>query len=896
VWSKSAGHGGALSLVQHLEDTSAVAGLLAGEWLSPHVLARLGEELPAGQDDAVLLLRWLAGVHDVGKASSSFACADRAGAAQVTAAGLPVPYARDPISRQPRHDAAGYVALVDWLVAGGADKRAASSQAMAVGGHHGRFPDKAAYGQVSDLLDAHGEAAWRPVRRELLGHIADRLRMHERLQAWHAVRLSPPAQMLLTGAVILSDWIASNEALFPRTEDEDVETRAARGWGALDLPASWRPNESSEPAPAVYRQRTALPAGSAPYPAQVAALEQARAVPPGLAVLEMGMGAGKTEAGLVMAEQWAARSGADGLLFCLPTRATSDSMFTRVQAWLERQDRGERSLSTYLAHGKAGLNTTWQGLTRSAPSGLGDPLDAGAGEEVARAHAWLSGPKKGLLSSIVVGTIDQLLLLALNSKHVALRHLAIAGKVVVLDEVHAADEFMRVYLLQALRWFGAYGTPVVVLTATLPDAQRHALLAAYEEGLGLTGTEDVPVAAYPRLTTTGPRGRSVTALKESRPGISVQLEAGNDDDEQVVRRIAELRPGDGIVLVVRNTVARAQQTYRALRRSLRVDEVLLLHSRLLVADRAAREQQLIAALGRTGHRPARLVVVGTQVVEQSLDIDADLLLTDLAPVDLVLQRLGRLHRHARPRPSGLDQARCVLLGAGWASTPPQPGRGSAAVYGEAALLRAAWVLQPYLTGRALVLPADIDPLVQAAYSDLAVDEPWHEALQQADAVAEQQRQEREARARPFLLRGPHDSPLLLGLNRGSSDVDEDTPTGQAAVRDGVGGVDVLLVEAGPDGLALPAWAGDGPRAVSLEDAPAEAVARAALRCTVPVPEWLRRAALAELAALTPAAWGTSRWLRGLPVVPLSEHGAGRIGSVTVRYHPEEGLVIDGRTA
>jgi CRISPR-associated endonuclease Cas3-HD len=150
AWSKSAGHGGALSLVQHLEDSSAVAGLLARDWLSPHVLSRLAEELPGGQNDAVLLLRWLAGVHDLGKASSGFACADHAGAAQVTAAGLPVPYTRDPISRQPRHDAAGYVALVDWLVAGGTDKRAARSQAMAVGGHHGRFPDKAAPGQVSD--------------------------------------------------------------------------------------------------------------------------------------------------------------------------------------------------------------------------------------------------------------------------------------------------------------------------------------------------------------------------------------------------------------------------------------------------------------------------------------------------------------------------------------------------------------------------------------------------------------------------------------------------------------------------------------------------------------------------------------------------------------------------
>jgi CRISPR-associated helicase Cas3 len=730
----------------------------------------------------------------------------------------------------------------------------------------------------------------------LLGHLADQLRMHERLQAWRAVRLSPPAQMLLTGAVILSDWIASNEALFPRAEDEDVEARAAGGWGVLDLPASWRPKESLEPAPAVFRRRTGLPEGSAPYPAQVAALEQARAVPPGLAVLEMGMGAGKTEAGLAMAEQWAARSGADGLLFCLPTRATSDSMFARVQAWLERQDRGDRSLSTYLAHGKAGLNTTWQGLTRSAPSGLGDPLDMEADEEVARAHAWLSGPKKGLLSSIVVGTIDQLLFLALNSKHVALRHLAIAGKIVVIDEVHAADDFMRVYLLQALRWLGAYGTPVVVLTATLPEAQRRALLAAYEHGLGLTATKDAAAAAYPRVTTTGPQGRSAVALTESRSATSVQLEVGNDDDELVVQRIAELRPGDGIVLVVRNTVARAQQTYRALRRSLGVDEVLLLHSRLLVADRAAREQQLLAALGRAGHRPARLVVVGTQVVEQSLDIDADLLLTDLAPVDLVLQRLGRLHRHARTRPSGLGQARCVLLGTDWGTTPPQPVRGSAAVYGEAALLRAAWVLQPYLTGRPLALPADVDSLVQAAYADLAVDEPWREALKQADAVAGQQRLEREARARPFLLRGPHDSPLLLGINRGSSDVDEDTPTGQAAVRDGVGGVEVLLVETVPDGLVLPAWAGDASLPVSLEEVPPEAVARAALRCTVPVPEWLRRTALRDLDALTPTAWKASRWLRGLPVVPLSQDRAGRIGPVRVRYHQEEGLVIEGRTA
>ncbi len=365
--------------------------------------------------------------------------------------------------------------------------------------------------------------------------------------------------------------------------------------------------------------------------------------------------------------------------------------------------RGDRDVR--LAHGKAALNPEYDRLRfASLPSGIAE--DAG-GADIG-VHAWLAGPKRTLLSSFVVGTIDQLLFAALRSKHLALRHLGLAGKVVVIDEAHAYDVYMGRFLDRALEWLGAYRVPVVVLSATLPAHRRAELMAAYDHGrLGPPprptwrdrGKPVVdPYAAlrgdlrYPLVTvSSADRGATATSCADSGRGVEVRLRR-LDDDLQILAELLRERLADGgCALVVRNTVARVQETAAALRAALGPDiPVSVAHSRFMAVDRAAKDRWLRDTFGPPGSssRPRRHVVVASQVAEQSLDIDFDLLVTDLAPVDLVLQRIGRLHRHPRgDRPARLATPTCWITGADWTREPPQPVAGSRRVYQPAMLLR-----------------------------------------------------------------------------------------------------------------------------------------------------------------------------------------------------------------
>ncbi len=197
-------------------------------------------------------------------------------------------------------------------------------------------------------------------------------------------------------------------------------------------------------------------------------------------IIEAPMGEGKTEAALAVTEIFAARSGAGGCFIALPTMATGNAMFPRMLHWLKRLPNKAGTHSVFLAHSKAALNEEYTTLARQDNGRITDvDRDGTEGEWQPRsdervapaqlvAHHWLRGRKKGMLSSFVTGTIDQLLFTGLKSRHLALRHLAMAGKVVVVDEAHAYDTYMNSYLDRVLSWLGAYGVPVVVLSATLP--------------------------------------------------------------------------------------------------------------------------------------------------------------------------------------------------------------------------------------------------------------------------------------------------------------------------------------------------------------------------------------------------------------------------------------------
>lgn len=556
------------------------------------------------------------------------------------------------------------------------------------------------------------------------------------------------------------------------------------------------------------------------------------------------MGEGKTEAALLAAEALAHQSGAGGCFVALPTQATSDAMFGRVLQWLRAlpTDGSVEPASVHLAHGKSALNDTYTGLFRR-----GSPSSVGADEKRDRehvdgaivAHRWLSGRKKGVLASFVVGTIDQVLFAGLKSRHLALRHLALAGKVVIIDEVHAYDLYMSRYLDRVLQWLAAYGVPVVLLSATLPAGRRAELLVAYESGADSEApgvdarTEDYPVVL-------GTYGAGVHGVAASPRETVVQLDHLPDDLDTLVAYLREHLADGGCAVVVRNTVARVQETADRVAAAFGEDVVTVNHARFLSCDRARIDRALLRRFGTPAAQAARPVlhiVVASQVVEQSLDVDFDLMITDLAPTDLVLQRMGRLHRHERLRPKGVRRARCALVGVeDWAAEPVRAISTSNRIYSREALLRSAVLLRPQVR-QTVVLPADISPLVQVAYGGgLLGPAAWQSAMGQASEAARMHAAQQSEKAQAYLLGQATVSGSLVGwLSAGVGDAD-DTVRGAAQVRDGDESLEVLVVQADADGgLLVPAWIDGGGQQIPLDSAVPVAQARTLAACTLRLP-------------------------------------------------------------
>jgi CRISPR-associated endonuclease/helicase Cas3 len=538
------------------------------------------------------------------------------------------------------------------------------------------------------------------------------------------------------------------------------------------------------------------------------------------------------------------------------------------------------------------------------------------------AHAWLRGRKKAMLASLVVGTIDQLLFAGLKSRHLALRHLAVAGKVVVIDEAHAYDTYMSVYLDRVLSWLGAYRVPVIVLSATLPASRRRELVAAYSGRADADGPRDAAAPdAYPLLTAVAAGGAPLHRRPQaSARSTTVQVERLDDGLDVLADRLESELADGGCALVIRNTVRRVLDTARALRGRFGAEvDVTVAHSCFVDLDRADKDSTLLRLFGppeKTGDRPAgRHVVVASQVAEQSLDVDFDLLVSDLCPVDLLLQRMGRLHRHRRgqdqgERPERLRTARCLVTGADWAADVPAPVRGSVAVYGRYALLRSAAVLLPHLdegSRRPVRLPADISPLVQSAYGEAPVGpDHWQDAMKEAREQFERHRDDQAERAAVFRLGdvGKPGRPLFGWVAAGVGDTD-DTPTGRAQVRDSRDSLEVVVVQRRGDGslATLPWLKPDGRKRqragleLPQDATPTRFAARTAASCGLRLPlqfsgETMDRA-IEELEQLYLPNWQgkDSPWLSDQLILALDEDCQTRLAGFSLRYSPEDGLEV-----
>ena len=791
-----------LPLWMHLRDTAEVMRYLVQEWL------------PAGVRRAVKLPRkvflqtavFLGAVHDIGKATAAFQ-------SQVLGrvAGMELEFARagwDPQTiTQP--DAAER-AFAHHTCTGAAilhEREIPEELCAIVGAHHGKTLQRAPAWEdmmaaEGNLYGRRGDAhLWQDCWKAMLEQ-AFRLAgttKEELTDTFRQYPLDKPAQLLLSGLLIMGDWLASNTELFPLVDGQSVAgesaypARSERAITRLDLPEKWAPNDEWQ-----YEDLCCARFGFAASNAVQQMMQKAagEAAQPGLFILEAPMGMGKTEAALAASEILAEKRQEGGLAFFLPSQATANAMNERVSGWAG-QFAQWAPLSYELAHGKAMLNKEFAALAEHAMSVNEDAAlttefspDAPAGLS---AHAFFLGRKTQLLADFVVGTVDQFLLGALKQRHLMLKHLGLAGKVVVVDEVHAYGQYMNRFLDSMLSWLGAYQTPVILLSATLPGKRRRELVQAYLREAPADGVALEEERAYPLLTWTDGAAVHTETVALSAPPTEVEILRG--EDAGVVPFLRERLRAGGCAGVILNTVRRAQQVAADLRRAFPGAEVILNHAQFAMPDRLRKEERLKQKLGKHSTPAERngCLVVGTQVLEQSLDIDFDVLVTDLCPMDLLLQRLGRLHRHpGRDRPAGVKRAACLVLGA----EGEELEGGAQAIYGEY-LLRKTLCLLP----EKIDLPGDISRLVQEVYAagnDAAL------GLDILRAKYEKEMDDGDQKAKPMCLpNAPRDPGSGKRYIHGLLDHDFtpiDEAQAEASVRDGAASIEVLLLQYGEDGM------------------------------------------------------------------------------------------------
>ncbi|MCF7807878.1 MAG: CRISPR-associated helicase Cas3' [Candidatus Marinimicrobia bacterium] len=549
---------------------------------------------------------------------------------------------------QLRHDSLGYLLWRTRLK----DLKSACSRNIdpwmeVVCGHHGQPPKSERRGFESHFLNEDFAAVESYVQA---------------VNEWWHPDFSPLAQIdkqvlrsaswQLAGVAVLADWLGSSRELFkycrePMPLDKywnDVALVQAPA--ALDL-VHW---EQSLVAPfeGIHQQ---FPFIKTPTSLQRFATEQPLKQRPQLFILEDITGAGKTEAAMVLAHRLMAQGEARGLYVALPSMATANAMYERLAKSYRALFGNDITPSLILAHGAANLSDDFVDTITFANQQPDHSYQTDDVSASAYCNAWLAdNRKKALLAEVGVGTVDQALLGVLPARHQSLRLLGLADKVLLVDEVHAYDPYMRVLLVALLEMHARQGGSAILLSATLPQSFRTELAHGFAKGLGCDDLQlskpDYPLATH--LSVADVQEKAIDSRAELYRRVEVvRLE----HEAAVIETICQAVEQGRAVCWIRNTVGDARSAYETVANESWCDteKLTLFHSRFAMVDRQRIERDVVSRFGKDsdGYHRNGQVLIATQVVEQSLDLDFDIMVTDLAPVDLLIQRAGRLQRHTR---------------------------------------------------------------------------------------------------------------------------------------------------------------------------------------------------------------------------------------------------------
>jgi CRISPR-associated endonuclease/helicase Cas3 len=840
-----------LPLIEHLRDTLTAALYLWRKTLPEGTRCFLQKET---NNQAEEIIAFLALVHDIGKISPAFQNKkshyndlDEFIKEGLFAAGLSYGEMTEAAIRACPHNLVGQALLEEYGIH--------SSISCIVGGHHGMYGDSPRSNTYSVAFGKSDE--WKSAQRFIFDYAISLSKFDIN------THIPKTAQVILTGLLITADWLASSEKNFPLISpgeyNIDREKRDFYGIECIsnvfpDIIPDWNGFRGE----ALYNDYF----GFEPREFQKLATKTAKGIKsPGIFIIEAPMGCGKTEAALVATEIFADKTDRGGFYFALPTQATSNGIFKRILNFLNKLNSGG---SFQLCHGKAQFNDDNRELYRVR----GNDVFYDNDENSVFADTWFDGRKRSLLADFAVGTVDRILMVSLKQKHVMLGHLGLSKKVVIIDECHAYDAYMSEYLKQTLYFLGKYGVPVIILSATLPANKRAELISAYTRRPFFTEN-----TAYPLITYTD--GESVYESQFDEANNQKTIAVSRYETAEITELLSEKLSNGGAAAVIVNTVGRAQEISEKLRERFG-NKVFLLHSRFIDTDRIKREKFLLEKIGKDAKlTPGEtFIVVGTQVIEQSLDIDFDFMITDICPADLLLQRIGRLHRHNRNRPELLQNPECIVL------TDSEAFKKSGFIYADYLLKKTDMVLDD-----SIVIPRDIPVLVNDVYSggeDFAEErEAWEKAIA-----------EKKKNSHDFMLGEIEESRIsaLNNLKRWMNFNQSDSDTaGESSVRDGGMSIEIILLIKKNDGY----YTASGTFISGLNGGmPTAEMCKLTARESLRLPQSLSYTkTIKELEILTLSefkTWLQSPWLTGQLILAIPPDGF-KLSGYKINYNNETGF-------
>ncbi|MFC9341542.1 CRISPR-associated helicase Cas3' [Streptomyces sp. NPDC057021] len=899
------------ALLFHLLDVGAVSGAVWDRVLTPAQRLLIARGMGVSLPEARCLVMFFCALHDLGKASW-FQQQEAHPWARVSDA------LRDDAGgwRRMRHEWASMHAVLPLLAEAGYRSDRSDSPGVRVaqiaGGHHGRFLqlDIDGAARMSRTQTVMGGRRWQDLRRRyfaLIRHLTGAETVPE--------QVSVAAAVLITAVGVIADRLASSrhywlpKALAPafgagehyqQACGDAVQLVEEAGLTRLTLPPA--------PFSSVHHGATE------PNTLQASLINQLPPAVarngPGIVVVTDTTGAGKTIAALEAARIFNSTGHAQGIAWLLPTTATADAAYDTLENYVAAHRPEHAPVS--LVHSRSWSNRAYNDHRLSAAEGeltsdehfSGDePGSTADNEEVERPagrvtvpDGWLRGWDRALLAQFTVATHDQALMAALPVRFSALRLLALSGRTVIVDEVHAMTPFMLHILKRLLEWLGALGCPVVLLSATLPAALTDTLMRHYLTGGGRK-RRDLPALsfapAYPgwsfaavtdasatRMDPDAARDHATAHRRTARLQIvPVRHPSHTDPDNTpareerlhyITRTIRPVAAQGGCAIVACATMNEAQQTYLHLRRHLTwpaADTLVLLHARLPEHEREDLVEQLRRRLG-AGRRPGeQLVVVTTSILDMSLDIDVDVMISDLAPLNILLQRLGRLWRFETRwtgspsrRPAWLRSTTPVL-----AVLQPTDHTGRTRIPAAWRTLHPAHLLHTTADtlhpttpddsgGRLITLPDDVQALIETFHDRTDGQSDDAQPLTARESAYHVRRRREEHHSALHLAPAPRHTTSLADLHR------QDLHAREAVTRLGVMPRRLLPVYQDPRGrLFLDAAC---TRPLILDRKPSPAAVRTILQHTLPVPApwitghrpapaiWKQHTLLADLALLT----------------------------------------------